>query len=99
MDDLYELHTVLEQQNLELFQLNNKIKLLEAENRSLKYNVEQLALENSKQLEKPKRKLSQCVIDRWKYYHENKADVAKRFGLSDWRVIKSKCDELFASLK
>ena len=99
MDDTYELQALLEQQGLELFQAVNKLRIVEAENKQLKQSIQALALENSRALEVPKkRKLSKHVIDRWKYYHENKAHVAIRYDLTtaDWRAIKAKCDELFA---
>lgn len=98
MEELYELQTIIQEQSLQMFQMANKIKTLENENKQLKQNIELLALEQSTQMQqKPKRKICQEVTDRWKYYHNNKTEIATTYDLQNWRTVKAKCDELFAS--
>jgi regulator of replication initiation timing len=96
MDPEYEL--TLHQQSLEIYNLQSKVASLEKENKNLKESIATMAMENSFLLEKPKkRKFSEDVLQKWAFYHANKEGIKRETGFTDWRLIKKKSDELFAS--
>ena len=94
----FELQMAFEQQSIDVFNMQTLMERLTMDNKNLKKHIEALAMENSKLFEqRKKRATSKNVFDRWEFYHENKRNVSNEYGISDWRLVKKKCDELFAS--
>lgn len=96
MDDVeFSLRTRIEQLQLEAYQMNARVTVLEKENKQLKDSLQNMALH-----EKPKRRKGHLATLRWEYYHAHKSRIKteNKLAIMDWREVKSICDREFLNI-
>lgn len=103
-DNIFLLQMEVEQLRMQAVSLQQQLDQSNAENRTLKISLEQLAMENSELYESNKKKkrtykLSDEVKQRWKYYNLHKSSVRTKMTEDgadvSWFQVKAECDKLY----
>jgi len=79
---------------IDIILLQNRVSLLEDENKELKKHIAVLAMENSHS----KRVFTNGFKSRWRFYNDVKDELKKKFPNLSWYDLKKTSDKLFFSI-